>query len=224
MYERNRFSGYDVQVPLHMSDFTGMGKYAGLYPEFKRALFSDVARLINEHKVYSISIGISQREFDTELSAEVRRALIGPYALAFFSAVALNQAVSERIQYEGKVDYLVDDGFAHMDQLKEAHSVIVNIERQSGRPQTGALTFRSDDGVPMLQAADAIAWAARRRQLDGALGEGFDPLNDALVEDRKPGHAHVRIPPHGIKMVADPINAWINRRGIVPSLADVIRR
>lgn len=224
MYERNRFRGYDLRPPLHMSDFTRMGEYAGLYPEFKRALFADVSKLINEHKVYSISIAISQTEFATELPAQIRRDLIGPYALAFFSAVALNQAVAERIPYEGKIAYLLDEGFGYIDQLKEAHAVIVNIEKQSGRPHTGRLEFRSDDAVPMLQAADAIAWAARRRQLDGALREGFEPLNEALVEDRRPSHAHVRIPPHGIKMLADPINAWINRRGIVPSLADVIRR
>jgi hypothetical protein len=157
------------------------------------------------HKVYSISIAISQSEFDTELSADVRRELIGPYALAFFSTVALNQAAAERIPYEGKISYVLDEGFGHEDQLKEAHAVIVNLEKQSGRHHTGSLVFNADDHVPMLQAADAIAWAARRGQLDGALPEGFEPLNHALVEDRRPSHAHVRIPTHGVRMLADPI-------------------
>src|ERR1035438_5480984 len=39
MYGRNQFSGYTLEPPLHMADFVGHGKYAGLYPEFKRHLF-----------------------------------------------------------------------------------------------------------------------------------------------------------------------------------------
>lgn len=98
LYERNQFRGYDLRPPLHMVDFAGMGKYAGLFPEFKRALFRDVVQLVHEHKLFSISIAISGQEFDNELSPEVRRGLIGPYALGFFSAVLLNQGVAERIQ------------------------------------------------------------------------------------------------------------------------------
>ncbi len=49
MYARNQFSGHTLEQPLHMTDFTGLGKYAGLYPEFKRALFQDVVKLVNEH-------------------------------------------------------------------------------------------------------------------------------------------------------------------------------
>jgi len=62
MYKSNRFAGYVLQQPLHMSDFSGMGKYVGLRPELKRALFRDVAKLINAHKLYSLAIsGVSDR-------------------------------------------------------------------------------------------------------------------------------------------------------------------
>lgn len=127
MLVRNR-----IEPPLHISEFMGMGKYAGLYPEFKRALFRDVCKLINEHKLYSISIAISQLDFKTELRAEVRQTLIGPYALAFFSAVALNQGAAERFRHDGKISYLLDEGFGYAYQLKKAHSVIVNLEQRCG--------------------------------------------------------------------------------------------
>src|SRR5579863_84769 len=41
LYEKYKykFSGYTMEQPLHMSDFVGTGKYAGLRPEFKRTLF-----------------------------------------------------------------------------------------------------------------------------------------------------------------------------------------
>jgi hypothetical protein len=54
MYERNQFAGYILEPPLHMSDFTGSGKYAGLYPELKRALFREVAEIISAHRLYDL--------------------------------------------------------------------------------------------------------------------------------------------------------------------------
>ena len=55
---------HKIEPPLHMTDFSGMGKYAGLWPEFKRSLFIDVAQLVNEHKLYSLSVSVSQKDFD----------------------------------------------------------------------------------------------------------------------------------------------------------------
>ena len=94
MYERNQFSGHILEPPLHMSDFVGRGKYAGLYPEFKRHLFRDVANLINDHKFYSTAVAVSQMDFQEVLSEDVRKNLIGPYAFAFFLVVLANQSVS----------------------------------------------------------------------------------------------------------------------------------
>jgi hypothetical protein len=69
MYARwNKFPGHVLEPPLHMSDFVNMGKYAGLLPEFKRALFRDVSRLINEHKLYSISIAVLQADLRMNLT------------------------------------------------------------------------------------------------------------------------------------------------------------
>jgi hypothetical protein len=41
--------------------------------------------------------------------------------------------------------------------------------------------FDTDDRVPALQAADVLAWSARRRQVDGTLAGEFAPLQDALT-------------------------------------------
>jgi hypothetical protein len=217
-----------MEPPLHMSDFVG-GKYALLYPELKRALFLDVARLINEHKLYSISIAISQADFKKELAADVRKNLIGPYAFAFFALVAANQSVSEN-QNSGplKFAYLVDKGFGNSEQLSEAHTLIRNLENDSGKFRTtGVLRFDTDDRDPGLQAADVIAWASRKMQMNGVLPEGFDPLEDVLREAPKSPptpHKTIRIPPEGIKMLARPINNWISKKGSVPRLGDVVKQ
>ena len=221
----NLLAKYRVEPPLHMSDFS-VGKYAGWYPEMKRALFLDASALINQHKLYSISIAISQQDFKSELSAEVRKSLIGPYAFAFFTAIGIHQALSEQMKTGPlRVAYLVDTGFGQQDQLVEAHSVVVALEKVTGEVRhTGALTFDSDDNVPALQAADVISWASRRRQLLGALPEGFEPLNEVLNEDRITAHAHIPLPKDGIKMLANPINLWISRKGSMPRLSDLVVR
>jgi hypothetical protein len=227
MYKRNRFAGYILEEPLHMSDFLGMGKYAGLLPEFKRALFRDVAKLINEHKAYSLSVAIRQEDYFSELSKDVRELLIGPYAFAFFSIVLASQYVSER-HPEGpfyKTGYLVDRGFGHQDQLNEAHRIIVEFEQELGEfRHTGSLATDTDDDWPPLQAADAIAWASRKLALQGSLPEGFEPLGTALLEDGSRVHVTIPLDKGAIRMLATPIKNWIVKTGTVPKLTDVLVR
>ncbi|HXP85579.1 MAG TPA: hypothetical protein VN841_12710 [Bryobacteraceae bacterium] len=224
MYKRNQFSGYTLEPPLHMSDFLGSEKYAGLRPEFKRALFRDVVRLINEHKFYSLSVAISQTDFQSEIEEDVRKALIGPYAFAFFSVVLGHQYMSESAQTGPfKASYLVDRGFGHYDQLVEAHRIIVRFEEAlGGFRHTGALGEDSDTDVPALQAADAIAWASRKLELAGSLPEGFEPLAEALSETTK--HVTIPIDRDGIRMLAKPVRNWISRNGAIPKLEDILVR
>ena len=217
-------AAYKVEPPLHISDFIGMGKYAIWYPEFKRALFREVSSLINLYKLYSVSIAVSQTDFKNELDEDVRKKLIGPYAFAFFAIVLANWTVSEK-QRSGpfKVSYLIDTGFGHQQQLVDAHRLVQGLERQRGEfLYTGALAFDADDGIPALQAADAIAWASRKLEQLGTLPEGFEPLAEALSEDFILPHKTIHIPPNGIKMLANPINKWISLSGDIPRLEDVI--
>jgi hypothetical protein len=211
---------HGITPPLHMKDFFGYGKYVTKYPEMKRALFNDVCDLVNSHKLYSLSVSVSQADFRNELAEPVRKTLIGPYAFSFFVAVTAHQGMSMRLQTGPlKCSYVVDTGFAHSDQLIEAHRVVVDIERHSGNRHTGALDFTSDDLTPPLQAADAIAWASRKRQLGGSLPDGVEPLEGLL---QLPAHAHIRLPASGIRELSVPVNRWISRKGSIPALGDII--
>jgi hypothetical protein len=216
---------YKVTPPLHMADFVEWGKYSTWYPEIKRALFRDVSTRINEHKLYSISIAIPQTDFKEELIEDVRMKLVGPYAFAFFSVIAANQALSEKLRSGPvRISYLVDQGFGHQQQLSEAHAGIANLEiKAGGFRHTGPLAFEADNDVPALQAADVVSWASRRKELGGVLPEGFEPLQEVLREDLNRPHRTIPIPRGGIKMLADPINAWIARKGDAPALGDIIR-
>lgn len=225
IYKRNKFVGYTLEPPLHMSDFVGMGKYAGLRTEFKRAFFREVVKPINAHKAYSLSIAIRQQDFVSELSEEVRKGLIGPYAFAFFCVVLAHQTVSKR-HSDGpffKTAYLVDRGFGHQAQLNEAHRIIVEFEQAfGGFRHTGSLATDTDDDWAPLQAADAIAWASRKLVLAGSLPEGFEPLGELLREDTPRVHVTIALDREAIKMFAKPVNNWIAKTGTMPKLADVL--
>ena len=124
--------------------------------------------------------------------------------------------LSKRKPTGAGIAYLVDDGVAHKDQLLLAHSVIMNIERQSQDfVHTGTLGFDIDDRVPAVQAADVIAWASRRKQL-GMLTNEFERLGAVLDDKTAPTHGHVSLPVLGIEMLANPINLWILRKGSIP--------
>ncbi len=213
---------YPIPQPLHMTDFVRpYGKYAGMYPEIKRNLFGSVAKLINEHKLYSLSIAVPQVDFRQLLQGDLCKLVAGPYALAFFSAVLLNAAVAKR-EGLGQFAYLVDRGFSFSSQLDDAHRAITKVERERSIVQTGSLTFQSDDTVPALQAADVIAWSARRRDA-GELTEEYEPLHEVLEISKRRPHMHIPLPTEAILMLAEPIYAWIFKHGSVPSFSDFLR-
>ena|SRR5450755_3456556 len=63
---------------IHMKDFIRpYGRYVTMAPEMKVALFTSVAKTINEHKIHSVSVGIPQADFKSLLSMEVYRKLMG---------------------------------------------------------------------------------------------------------------------------------------------------
>jgi hypothetical protein len=221
---------FRIPQPLHMKDFVRPhGKHIGIGEEMKVALFANLCKLINSHKLYSLSISIPQQAFAARLAPDVQKNLIGPYAFAFFTAVTFVAELSKRRDTGGRISYVVDDGAAHKDQLVTAHSIVFDIEKQSrnmGRspsgPGVGALGFDIDDNVPALQAADLIAWSARRREL-GKLEGVFQPLHEVLNDKKAPTHGHVPVSSNGMDMLAIPINNWITKRGLIPSLKDIIR-
>lgn len=222
---------YRIENQLHMTDFVRPhGKNIGMHYEMKIAFFSEVARTINEHKQYSLSIVVPQADFKSLVPALARKEFMGPYAFAFFLAVMANQGVAtHRRDRDTVTAYLVDDGCAGKEQLSAAHSYLLELERRGGGfRHTGAMGFDTDDRVPALQAADVIAWSARRKALN-QLNDEFAPL--AIVLDENPPissrwtgvHSHIPIPREGVEKWAEPIRDWLANKGSPPSFEDLIR-
>ena len=223
---------YGIFGPLHMTDFVRpYGKHIGIHYELKLALFAELCKIINKYKVYSLSVAIPQVEFDARMPENVRQELLGPYALAFFCLALLNQGIGRQVRSKDLIaSYLVDHGCAYPEQLLKAHANIQRAELVSRRlSRTAALGFDTNDRVVALQAADLIAWSARRREVYGDLKDEFAPLKEVLLKDL-PGngihtasHQHVLIPGDGVEMFAAPIREWIYRKGDVPKLDDFLR-
>ena len=204
-----------------MTDFVRpFGKHVGMFPEMKIALFRDVAELINGHKLYSLSVSVRKEDFDSVLSDDVRKRLIGPYGMAFFCAALFVDDFPRRsLTFAAeRTTFLVDTGFSFSEQLVASHKSIIDLQRVKGQAVfAGSLTFDTDDRIPALQAADVIAWAERRKEVDGLKGE-FEPLdkiittvkhsldtNDFTSVSQMAMHAHIPLPKGGVEMFAKPI-------------------
>jgi hypothetical protein len=222
---------YHVAKPLHMKDFTGSGKYAGMYPELKMALFSNAVDLINTYKLYSLSVSVIGAEFNSVLTDEVRKNILGPYGMCFFAAALATHEVSSHslIVAAERTAYIVDTGFGYSDQLRKAHDSIIDVHKTKNRSCfCGPLMFAPDDDIPALQAADIIAWTARKIKV-GGLREGFEPLREVLAAERSSrasknwmAHAHIDLPKSALEMFAKPINNWLSL-GALPSLRQILR-
>jgi len=202
------------------------GKHIGIPIEMKVSLFRDVTALINRHKLYSISVGVQNEEYFEAMPEEARKDLISPYAFAFYCAVLTNKGVVKRSQ-SGlvRIAYLIDKGCAHRDHLEQAHTHAQILEKEHQEKHIGAIAFDSDDYVPVLQAADVISWAVRRKQAYGILSDEFEPLNEVIEPKRgslSSFHEHIPIPKDGIEMFARPIRAWLQKRGRLPALEEFI--
>jgi hypothetical protein len=220
---------FRVESPLHMTDFVKpYGKYSGIYPEIKKALFREAVAVLNKYKLYSLSVSVDSKSYDTALTPDVRRQLIGPYAMCFFVTVSVNASFSSLSRYYAAhpISYLVDNGFGHSEQLVKAHQAIVDSNSTINK-SVGFFAFDTDDKVPALQAADMIAWSARRRQL-ARLTEEFSPLEGIFVDQNDldgpswRSHFDHVISEDAIKDIAYPIMNWL-ALGIMPSLGDIVR-
>jgi hypothetical protein len=170
---------------LHMTDFVRpQGAHVGMYSEFKVALFSEAVKIINSRKTYSISVSVKNADFKKAISVEFYRKVLAPYAAAFVALCLLNAKNANAYDYPERIAYVVDEGSPFAEQLRVAHLIVRAYEKGCGLAvRTGSLTFADDAMVSALQAADLVAWSARRKFSGTGLINEFSPLN-AVFEER----------------------------------------
>jgi uncharacterized protein DUF3800 len=213
---------------IHMRDFVRpYGRYCAMLPEMKRALFTSVAKVINQKKEYSVSAAVPQADYVTLMSVPVCRELMGPYAMAFLTLVMINLKASLIRKYNNRIAYLVDKGIhRHHEQMSAAHTLMLHVEHRRGEKHTGAMAGDTDDNNLALQAADVIAWSYHRQLESGELGEEFFPLMDIFKESQVPArpdgavykpHINFPVPEAAIIIFAALINQWLTATGTVPT-------
>ena len=168
---------------LHMTDFVRPhGKHIGMLPELKIALFTEAVAIINARKVFSISVVVSHAPYRESVPIDIYREHAAPYTSAFIYLARFNAVHADHSNHPDRIAYLVDETRTFGEQIRRAHALVKAWEHShgSGVIRTGALAFDSDDNVSALQAADLIAWSARRELSgDGLLNE-FAPLKEVL--------------------------------------------
>ena len=215
---------------LHMADFVRPhGRFCTWHSEMKIALFREVVRLINQHKIYSLGVAIQNSDFKALFSIEVYRKLLGPYAFGFISTMLFNCGIAQVHQLKRRVAYLGDKGSKnHHDQLDSAHTIISEWERRHGNANIGAIAFDYDDRVCALQAADAIAWTIHRQHETQEFGQDFVPLLSLFEKQCGPTGKPIRphhtlvVPLIGLLSFSTTINNWLIGTGEMPTLEQMM--
>jgi hypothetical protein len=195
---RKCLAKHSVPWPLHMREFGTRGKLRDVRSEDRRAFFTDLVKIINDNKTYSVASSLScekyKQAFDglTELSM---------YGASFVQVAMINGIQLRNGGSKDPVTYRLDAGNRYKDQIVEGHTVLLASEEQHPL-NIGSLEFDSDSNVAALQAADVVAWAVRRK-LALALKSGFEPLAD-LFDDY---HVEVEYNQEWMTGVADTIRA-----------------
>jgi hypothetical protein len=132
----------------------------------------------------SISVAVNHAEYKESVPVAVYREAVSPYCSAFLHLARFNSITAELNGNPDRIAYLVDEGSAFAEQIRLGHALVKAWEHSHGSLviRTGALAFDSDDNVSALQAADLIAWSARRKFSGDGLTAEFSPLNEALRE------------------------------------------
>jgi hypothetical protein len=101
--------------------------------------------------------------------------VFGVYGMCFLLAVVMNHMVSAKVDYKMRVPFIMDTGNNYKHHVLESYGSIIR-NQLADDYHLGSLTF-SDDSLNALQAADVIAWAARRKMVKD-FPIGFEPLAD----------------------------------------------
>jgi hypothetical protein len=167
---------------IHVRKIGPAGDLAGVPEGERRALFAQLAKIINENKGWSIAATLSSDEFKAHFGWLGERGW-SIYATCFLLAAVLVGKQLDYEEYPYDVPYLMDDGNSYKREVERVHQFILSDSRKSRPYHCGSLDFKSDEKYRALQAADVIAWTVRRKRARDPFRNGFEPLEDIFLKD-----------------------------------------
>jgi hypothetical protein len=172
---REILARHSILPPLHMKEFRRPdGRLADVSNDQRRALFSDVVKVINENKIYSIAASLTPDRFKKYFDKTFRRETMSVYGMCFILCAHRNYLRTQQNHYDENIPFLMDSGNQYAEHVRAAHAAMQ--EDQWKTMRVGSLTFDKDEDWSPLQAADVIAWASRTRVQRGSFDNGYEPL------------------------------------------------
>jgi hypothetical protein len=168
---------HDVEPPVHMKDFARPhGRLANLTNEERRGLLHDLVCIINRRKAYGLTVAVDSASFRGIFPHKDFKKAFGPTPLAFLWCMVLNYGiVKERKEQVTRIAYFLSNSPVNI-QMHDCYDFFRFYEPHMGMELTGSIGFDSPKWVSALQAADMVAWANRKKQLDEPFNNGFEPL------------------------------------------------
>ncbi|HEY6375189.1 MAG TPA: DUF3800 domain-containing protein [Edaphobacter sp.] len=103
--------------------------------------------------------------------------------MCFILAAYLNHLLADANSYSGCIPLILDTGNSHKRHVVESHAWMIETQKKFGQYfHVGSLTFEDDKKIGILQAADVIAWSARRRLTGFEISGCYAPLNKIFDE------------------------------------------
>lgn len=148
-------------------------------------------------KIASIQAVLNNSEYEKHVAKEVRDAF-SVYGFCFNLAVMMNHKLAEG-EYSGKIPFILDEGNPYAEAVRKAHLNMRRIQNEGLFLHVGGLYFDDDKSFGILQAADVVAWGARRY----ASGKAFPPGLEPILEIFKHGHNQESYKAEWLKMIGD---------------------
>ena len=162
---------HNVPWPLHMRQFGKKGKLKDFEEDQRRKLFTDIAKILNEHKAFSIASTLMSDQYCQKFNGLTAFSM---YGACFVQLVVANGVLAKKNNYSQRIAYLLDRGNQYKHDVLDAHSFLSGGDI-GDRLNIGTLGFDCDDNIAALQAADVVSWSIRRKY-SLSLNIGFEPL------------------------------------------------
>ncbi len=181
---------------IHMREVGPQGLLADL--NNRRSLLSNLARIVNDNKGWSLAATLTTEDFEMHLGWLGKKRWTIYEACFLLTAVMLGKQL-EYERYPFNIDYLMDDGNPYKKYVKKAHRFLVDDFQPSYPCHCGMLGFASDTSTRVLQAADVVSWAVRRKHSGAPFNNGFEPLEAIFDRD----HIEQRFDPKWMKELSE---------------------
>ncbi len=177
----NMLSKFAVKPPLHMKEFGKHGKMGHLTYNDRYALFDQVEKIINYHKIHSLAFFIDQNKFNEIMDRRIKKHM-GVYGACFMGCAHLVFKAARNSYYHKNIAFILESGNEHSEHIRKAHKAMIEIqEKKVLKINVGSLAFEFKQ-ISALQAADVIAWGSRRRAIGYPIGKGFQPISKIFNE------------------------------------------